>query len=642
MSNIHAASTTLDDIINELKLTYDSSVGVLDGESIRKVPNINTLTNLNKLLKNLYKQLSDVEQVDDEVLAKVDTVKSGKRKGGQAKESHRKRHISAISDAAEDDDKSKLGDLKRRRTVSIELESEQEDDTEANDTANFKGSPAPSQQQQQQQHQQQRQQQPHPPSPPVPPVQTGSFTPEDDTRLKNPKSEYVEPQTLSADAIAALGLYSEENEGLETHGTDFLKKKYGVASYPASDLQHLLPGKIPDTDLSQNKPPANQVQFTTFQSYIESYFRPFSTDDVKFLKERNVVPPGFEKLGYEPDLTPFVIPKLGRFYADAWIEEDASLASKLNSPAQYLNHPDCYSAKGSINSITDDNLYTEDVSCGPLSSRLLSAILSNHEGEGAEHPTTTTATQETGEEKIVEINDENSSNRELTHLAEDEVATQLNSSEDYKLATEPSDYQSIEDRLKRELKYIGIFMNLPFVVDDKNKSKSQMAGRLAKRSTHSIVDNDEWIKNREDDEVCAEIRSLQKELREVTSRNRANKKKLIPIMEESIAYQEYCTILDELDKQVDQAYMKRSRGRGKKKKIDATTPQQQAVNSGLRTLLEKRKRWIDNIGALFPPPEIMKRVPAESIMIKEGEVEAEAIEVEDNDNGPSAAVSKLI
>ena len=86
---------------------------------------------------------------------------------------------------------------------------------------------------------------------PIPPVQTGNFTQDNDTRLKNPKSEYVEPQTLSASAIAELGLFSEENNGLETQGREYLKKKYGVASYPERDLQDLLPGEIPNIDFSK-------------------------------------------------------------------------------------------------------------------------------------------------------------------------------------------------------------------------------------------------------------------------------------------------------------------------------------------------------------------------------------------------------
>ena len=585
MKDTHDASTTLDDIINELKLTYDASNGLLDGDSIRNIPNVNTLTNLNKLFSNLKKQLNQLEQNDEHVLHSIE-----KSQGG--KDESKKRSSGDLKDdeANEDTKKRKLDNT------------ENEDTLESKEKVNLKDDP-------------------------VPPVQSGSFSHDNDTRLKNPKSEYVEPQVLSSKAIAALGLYSEDNNGLETHGKDYLKKKYAVASYPENDLQDLLPGKIPDTDFSKNKPPTNQVQFSTFQSYIESYFRPFTNDDLKFLEERNIIPPGFEKTNYDPDVSPFIIPRLGRFYADMWAEEDSTLAAKLNSPAIYSNQTDGYQAKGSINALTDDKLYTEDVSCGPLSSRLLSAILSNHEVE-----------TEDDEKKNGGVKSENGPDQ-TNLLAQDEVATQLNSNEDYRITTDANDYQSIEDRLKRELKYIGIFMNLP-TRDDGKAKPNKLTGRVPKKLAISIVDSDEWIRNKEDDEVCAEIRSLQNELREVTSRNRANKRKLVPFVQDAIAYQEYSTILEDLDKQVDLAFMKRSKGRGKKKKIDANAPQQQAINSGLRALLEKRRRWIESIGNLFPPPEIMKREPSELVLIKEGTVDAELNE-EEGENGGSNAVDLI-
>ena len=733
MPDTHAATTTLDDIINELKLTYDPSVGLLDGDSVRNMPNVNILTNLNKLFQNLRKQLSEVEAVDETVLSKINAIKSGNRKGDLTKDNNRKRTIADVNkrtvqenglETLPSDNESGIENLvKRRKPNIVEVKTERhegEEDGEGNasreekndnkdkymdeknsnnDNANtsfdnYNGSDKKVRQHKLEATREEGDMDPenenkkelvNSKDDPVPPVQSGSFTSDNDTRLKNPKSEYVEPQTLSAEAIADLGLYSEDNDGLETHGTEYLKRKYGVASYPENDLLDLLPGSIPNIDFSKNKPPTNQVQFTTFQSYIESYFRPFNNDDLTFLKERNIIPPGFEKLGYDPDLSPFIIPKLGKFYADVWTEEDATLAAKLTSTAHYQTGPESYKAKGSLEELNDESLYTENISCGPLSNRLLSAILSTHEAQasmiddennnnnnnnnnsntnnnnnnddddgikdGDQSVSAKGITnynkkdkEGTNGKRLVEVKEEKGGTGSSNILLEDEVATQLNSTEDYRLATEPSDYHTIEERLKRELKYIGIFMNLPSIDDStKSKPKVQASGRAPKRSTQtSIIDNDDWIKNREDDEVCAEIRTLQRELREVTSRNRANKKKLLPMVEEHIAYQEYCTILEELDKQVDQAYMKRSKGRGKKKKIDTTTPQQQAVNSGLRALLVKRRRWIDNIGVLFPPAEIMKRVPGETIMIKEGEVEAESIEDQEPENGPLAAVSKLI
>lgn len=652
MSDVPLVSTTLDDIVTELKLSYDSSVGLLEGDAIRAIPNINTLTNLNKLLKNLWKQLNDVEGIDDDVLKRIEILKEKQKKDDNAadtkdKINDKKRTADEMEadtleapkietdkefnkeesakDEYEDEDDDVPINIAKKRKLNSDVSSDKSELLQESSEIKLKSEESTSEVKRE--GEQEEKERLNSKDDPIPPVQSGNFTQDNDTRLKNPKSEYVEPQTLSASAIAELGLFSEDNNGLETQGKDYLKKKYGVASYPERDLQELLPGEIPDIDFSKNKPPTNQVQFTTFQSYIESYFRHYLNEDLKFLNERNVIPPGFEKQGYDPDLTPFVIPKLGRFYADVWTEEDSTLSSKLNTPGYQQPPSDSYLAKGSIDDLTEDRLYTEDISCGPLSNRLLSAILSTREGgiSDDEDELSKDSTLKT------EVKDEN----KPSIISEDEVATQLNSEEDYKVVTEENDFQSVEERLKRELKYIGIFMNLPTGEEGKPKAK-QTGGRASKKSTVSIIDNDEWIKNKEDDEVCAEIRKLQKQLKEVTSRNRANRKKLIPLVEEHIAYQEYCAILEDLDKQVDLSYMKRLKGKGKKRKTDANTPQQQAINSGLRALLEKRKRWIDNIGKLFPVAEKMKRIPSESILIKDGTVEAEQNDEDNAETGTSA------
>jgi transcriptional adapter 3 len=565
----HKPSTTLDDIITELKLTYDESLGILDGDAIRETPNFNTLTNLSKLLSNLARELKEVEASDDEILKNINTILGTEDEPPTAD--------SGVQEAEDEADDRPISSNKRRKLNDIDVE-EQEDNTTG--TEDF-----------------------------VPAPQSGSFTQDNDTRLKNPKSEFVKSQTLSKDAVAELGLFSEDHNSLETHGKEYLKKKYGVSSYPENDLMDLLPGTIPDTDFSKTKAPNNQVQFTTFQTYTESYFRPFSNLDVELLQEKNIIPPGFSK-DYDPDVTPFIIPKLGAFYGDVWAEEDATLGSKLNSPTSHQQSLESYKPKGSSDEITDNTLYTEEVSVGPLSSRLLSAIFSNHEVNSNDEDMPLKELNVYSDE-ISEVNDGDK--------LDGEVASQLNSSEDYKVTSEISDFNSLEERLKQELKYIGIFMNLP--TDDERKFLKN--GRLLKKG--SIIDNEDWIKNREDDEICAEMRELQKELKAAVAKNREHRRALIPIVEEQIAYQEYCTILEDLDKQVDQAYIKRLKSKNKKKKTDTnvTTPQQEAVNSGLRALLEKRTRWIENIGKLFKLPEIMKRVPEVSVFDKAKEESAE-------------------
>lgn len=622
----HLATTTLDDIIDELRLKYDSSVGLLDGNAIRDIPSLNTLQNLGKLLTKLSRNLNEIEKGDKSLLANVEKLLKPEEEHEEEEEQEEEEEdekeddLHAKREHEEDLEDESVPLAKRKKQVQPKAEPEQtndsdanlpgaEDEAEADPVADTSIAEATSNDTEKVNSK----------DDPVPPVQSGSFTHENDTRLKNPKSEFVSSQTLSASAIAELGLFSEDNNGLETQGKDYLKKKYGVASYPENDLKDLLPGEIPDIDFSKTKAPSNQVQFTTYQSYIESFFRPFSNEDISFANEKFVLPPELENLSYDPLVSPYLIPKLGVFYADVWAEEDAALRSKLSSPGVQKPPLESYKPKGNAENLVDDTMLTEDISCGPLSSRLLSAILSVHEANRSEN-----------EGKDGANDDSEFPKREDSALEDnifsEDFATQLDSGDTYKVTSEANDFYSMEERLKRELKYIGIFMNFSGRDEDKPKRSG------------NIIDTDDWIMEKEDDEVCMEIRALQEDLKGAVIRNRRRKKFLIPVLEEQLAYQEYCTILEDLDKQVDLAYVKRLKAKSKKKKTQevATTAQQQAANSGLRALLDKRTRWIDNIGKLFKPAEIMKRIPNESIFkdeIQSDDEEGEAVvDVVNEDN----------
>jgi transcriptional adapter 3 len=86
------------------------------------------------------------------------------------------------------------------------------------------------------------------------------------------------------------------------------KEIYSVEVYPKSDLQDLIAGDPPDKDFSNAKP-SSQINFSTFSTYLEPYFRPFAEEDMAFLRERG------------ERSTPFTIPKRGkRHYMDVWAE----------------------------------------------------------------------------------------------------------------------------------------------------------------------------------------------------------------------------------------------------------------------------------------------------------------------------------
>lgn len=64
------------------------------------------------------------------------------------------------------------------------------------------------------------------------------------------------------------------------------------------------------------------------------------------------------------------------------------------------------------------------------------------------------------------------------------------------------------------------------------------------------------MSNREDDEVCAELRKLSRELKEQLKLNNERKARLAAVVEKQLQFEQYQQVLDMLDSQVDQVYVK--------------------------------------------------------------------------------------
>lgn len=269
-------------------------------------------------------------------------------------------------------------------------------------------------------------------------------------------------------------------------------KAFAVARFPADDLSTLIPGDPPDEDFSKTKP-ANQVAINTFNTYIEPYYRAFSEEDLAFLRERG------DRVG------PYIMPKLGRHYSDVWAEEDgASSFATPAPPTNSHNNRAANQAKGKPEDINDEMLDKEEVSCGPLLSRVLAAIIA--EPEDAEGET------------------QNQINGDSTPAPSKPSATTLQGTSEmnWKVPVGKADYATLEERMKREMVYVGLL------------------------DPAQDIDFD----NSEDDEVSARLRLLQRQLKEQSIVNGARKARIAELLKEQMAYQEYVTILDDLDKQV--------------------------------------------------------------------------------------------
>ncbi|CAK7274792.1 Transcriptional regulator, partial [Sporothrix epigloea] len=376
---------------------------------------------------------------------------------------------------------------------------------------------------------------------------------------------------------------------------DEIKEIYSVASYPPSDLADLIAGNPPDKDFSSAKP-SNQISFSTFSAFMEPYFRPFTEEDLAFLRERG------------NRVAPFTMPQRGkRHYTEIWAEEDGAMAidsgSGVAGDKKYLqpNQP-----RGSIEAMNDDLGETDRLSVGPLLARLLSAMR-------PEHRPPEIAGSSGGGDAL--MNGDVSMNGDSTEFPNNGAdgerslppATFMpeSASESWKKATHPKlEYKQVDERLKQELRHIGF---LPFpdpssangTANGANGSSAASGNTLGAggvNSTAGMPNGSNGAANGSigattnghgaphasgdvldpalaadynshfDDEIAARLRRLQAGLREQMLVNGARKARLAELVKERMAYQEYQTILEDLDGQVNAAYLKRTRTMGKSKK----------------------------------------------------------------------------
>ncbi|XWW95343.1 hypothetical protein V2A60_003301 [Cordyceps javanica] len=356
------------------------------------------------------------------------------------------------------------------------------------------------------------------------------------------------------------------------------KEIYSVAVYPPSDLADLIAGDPPDKDFSNAKP-SSQINFTTFNAYVEPFFRPFSEEDLAFLRERG------------DRASPFVMPKRGkRHYTEIWAEEDGAMP--VDSPQQGRDRLSPNIPRGTIENMNDAVAETDGLSIGPLASRLLQALRPENRQQVTEEKAATN-----GVNGDVSMNGDGDDHAPVSDDKALPPATFMteSSTDAWKKATHPKmEYAQVDERLKQELRHIGF---LP-------------------------PEGDADYDGHFDDEVAARLRVLQTRLKEQMLINGARKARLTDLVRERMAHQEYQTILEDLDSQVQAAYVKRTRTMGKSKKAkrpggagggshaanSAAGMARPGIGDLTKTLMERRRRWIDTIGSVFED-ESLRKVP---------------------------------
>lgn len=299
-------------------------------------------------------------------------------------------------------------------------------------------------------------------------------------------------------------------------------------------------------------------------------------------------------------MTPFIIPRRGkRHYQDVWAEEDGAMSidgeqeSDSKLPA---NQP-----RGDIDQLDDGAAETEKVSAGPVLERLMALMIPENRGsQNEDKPMPNGLTNgDTGSNGIEDINGEAETNGDLGKTEPLPPATFMPDSQqpNWKVPTAKLNYAQMDERLKAELRHIG------FLPED--------------------VEPD--YDAHEDDDVAARLRLLQAKLEEQMIVNGARKAKVLKLVNEQMAHQDYNNVKEDLDNQLQTAFLKRNRtlGKGKKQQkrpggagggshyVGGSTGHVSRLGIGEQTkmLMDRRRHWIDTLGGIFD--ERPDRVPGE-------------------------------
>ena len=98
-------------------------------------------------------------------------------------------------------------------------------------------------------------------------------------------------------------------------------------------------------------------------------------------------------------------------------------------------------------------------------------------------------------------------------------------------------------------------------------------------------------------------------MRHQIEENRQRKTRLKEVAESHMGYQEYCTLLNDIDKSIEQAFLSRFKASSKPKLFQKKKSSYTVDN--ISTLLQHRKKLLTEIGVYFPSSKF--DVPTTSI-----------------------------
>ncbi|KAG2073485.1 hypothetical protein BDR04DRAFT_1010580 [Suillus decipiens] len=318
-------------------------------------------------------------------------------------------------------------------------------------------------------------------------------------------------------------------------------------------------------DFSKLKPPA-QTLVNTFYSSIEPWIRGIKEEDVGFLEFT------------ADEVEPYVIPKLGRHYLEVWDDADMAMygGPLPGFSSGRLGESSTSAPKWDPSTLMEADLLTEERSHGPLTERLMSALLPMPD----------------------------STVWKGVKAAEDAMEGRPGGTGAAAAKREKVNVVDLEERVQDTMRFHGLL--------------------------HEPPD----FSSKVDDPIATALRHAQRQLRTVVAMNKARKERLAAIARDRLGYQEYLDLRSALDKSITSAYSKVQKKdepklNKKKKKLSevngsvngstsgasAPKPSPAALGLGpdddlhlvvpehLQQLVETRRQWVASVGGVFDEKE---------------------------------------
>ena len=107
---------------------------------------------------------------------------------------------------------------------------------------------------------------------------------------------------------------------------------------------------------------------------------------------------------------------------------------------------------------------------------------------------------------------------------------------------------------------------------------------------------------REDDEITSALRSCQRQLLQQTTLNDARKSRLAEVAKQRLAFTEYTSMLEGIEKGIEQGWAKRVKKYGltpNKKSSTSDKIVKPPVSDSLKQLVLTRKKWQESVGKIM-------------------------------------------